>query len=390
MKSLLSVVAVVALSAGTSQAGDCHVVGCAPCPPPACQPACVPTQPTCEWEEVERIVQVQEWDTETRKVQVTEYERQECERTVTVYDRVRHDDKVSHEVTYYVNVPKSREETITVCKPVWRDVKFKYTVCELIRDTKKCTRTVCKPVWTEVDQDCTVMVPCVEDRTDKVCVWKCVPVTRTRQVCEDQGHWEERSVQVGSCNTGCYTCNHCNTWCNTCAPVACAPVTCTQKVWVPNVVTKDVEYTVNEWQCSKEDRTYQVTVCKPVTKTRKVKVCNWTTVEEEYDYVVCRTQQVEKIGTRKVCEMVRQEQICTINYTVCVPKTKIVEETVCRWECVPTQKVIKETVCVPVTVEKEVQVPVCRWVSKTIKVKVPVYTHTHCNACTSACNTCCN
>lgn len=400
MKKLLVALAVLASASAQSQAGDCckAAATCAPCPQQvACQaqPAC---QPAVQWKEVERTVLVPEWGTEKRTVCRTEYKQETSEREITVNKWVQKKDKVSREVTYYECEKKWKDVTHKVAKHNWKDVETKYWVNVPTRETKTGTRTVRKPHWKEVDHEYTVMVPSMETQTQKYWVWESHPVKKTRKVCEDKGHWEEKQVQVGGCNPCQSACGSCNTCCNPC------PVTCTQKVWVPNIVETEVEYTTHE--CRKVEKTREVQVCvsKPVKKTCKRKVCEWVEEEEEYTYEVCGWKKEEKTCTRKVCETTWEEVTQKVEYSEWVAKTKTVEDTVCRWECVPTKKTIKETRCVPVQVKEEVDVKVCRMVEKTIKEKVCVPAPAPCNAqpaapcnacskpapCKSSCNSCCS
>jgi len=98
----------------------------------------------------------------------------------------------------------------------------------------------------------------------------------------------------------------------------------------------------------------------------------------------------EKTCTRKVCETTWEEVTKKVEYFEWVAKTKTVEDNVCRWECVATKKTIKETRCIPVEVNEEVDVQVCRMVEKTIAEKVCGPAPASCNACQSAapCSVC--
>jgi hypothetical protein len=62
--------------------------------------------------------------------------------------------------------------------------------------------------------------------------------------------------------------------------------------------------------------------------------------------------------------------------------------TVCR--CVPVERTEKYNVCVPHTVEKEIQVQVCKMLPQTVTCKVPVYTNGCAGGCgcTSGCTPC--
>ncbi len=181
----------------------------------------------------------------------------------------------------------------------------------------------------------TVMVPYCETRQGTRQVCQMVPVTETRTVCEDQGHWEERPSTPAPAP------------CAPCAP--CAPVqNC--RCWVPNVVQRQVQVTCMRPQMVCQPCTYQVTLCRPETRTCTVKVCH-----------------VEQVP------MTRQ-----VNCTICVPQvvTRTENITVCR--TVQEQQTRQYTVMVPYTVQKPVQVQVCKMVPQTVKVPV----------CQPCCNTC--
>ena len=286
------------------------------------------SQPAVQWKEVERKVLVSEWVTEKQTVTRTEYKQETTDREITVNKWVQKKDKVSRDVTYYECEKKSRDVTSKVAKQVWKDVDFKYCVNVPTRETKHATRTIRKPHWKEVPYEYTVMVPTTETQTQTYWVWETVPVKKTRKVCEDKGHWEERQVQVGGCNPCQSACNTCRPACNPCSSCqsacntgnacgsACnvAPVTCTQKVWVPNIVEKQVDYTVNECRKAKKTRDVQVCVSKPEKKTGTRKVCEWVDEEEKYSYVVCGWKQEEKTGTRKVCETVWEDVTSKVRF----------------------------------------------------------------------------
>ena len=183
-----------------------------------------------------------------------------------------------------------------------------------------------------------------------------MPVTETRKVCKDEGHWEEREVAVASVRQVCYrTCrmarrarrlSSCCSPCTVACETACSPCTTTQvcKVWVPNVVEQEVEVTVMKHELVEEPCEYTVTTCVPETRTKTVKVCRM-----EYED---RTKEV--------------------SYTVCVPETRSKTLTYTSYQCQPEEKTVTCTVMVPHEVEREVQVCVCRMVPKTVKCCRPV------------------
>jgi len=334
IRQFTSIASVVfALVATTAQAGDCGRARSSCCPTQCCQVCYQPgdccavkpcPQQTCTT--VERTVMVPQTVTETRKVKCTEYRQETRERKVTVYEQVPVKRTVTREYTEWVQEPRTCEQKYTVCTPVWKDVTRKYTV----------------------------NVPHVEQRQGVRNVVRCVPVKCKRIVCEDQGHWEERPVNpcATSCRNGCAPCP---TRCNPCCPQP----RCVQRVWVPNIVQREIEETVMRRQCAQEPCTYQVTVCKPETRTCTTKVCEYK----------------QEIKTRQV------------NYTVCVPKKRTCSYEVTEYKCVPKETTQKYTVCVPHEVEKEVQVQVCKMVPQTVTEQVPVAAPcpTECSPCPTTC-----
>ena len=86
-----------------------------------------------------------------------------------------------------------------------------------------------------------------------------------------------------------------------CAPVASA-VTCTKSVWVPNIVTEEVPYTVYRQQMESVPYTYTVTVCKPETRTRTVPVTTYNTEERTRNYTVTVCKPETRTRTVNVVE----------------------------------------------------------------------------------------
>jgi hypothetical protein len=328
-----------------------------------CAPTCAPCpKPACEYKVVECKVMVPEWTSETKTITCIEYHQEKQERTVKYREMVPTKETKTKDVKYYERVKKTRDVKYTSYKKQIQEIEEKYWVCEPKTMTRKGTRSVCKPHWTEVDEEYTVWVSHTETSKVKVWVWKCVPVTKKRWVCEDKGKWEERKV---------------TTCCNGC------PVICTQRCWVPNIVKTEVAYESREWKKVEEERECTRTVCKPKKETRKVKKCEWVKTDEEYEYEECVLEKVEKSRTRRVCRLIPEEKTRKVCYTECVPKTKTVEYTVCTWNCVEKEKKITELVCVAKEVKKEVKVPVCRMVEKTVQRRVRV--HSCCKPCCVPC-----
>jgi YTV protein len=256
------------------------------------------------------------------------------------------------------------------------------------------------PVWREEQREYTVMVPHQETREATRRVVQCVPVTQTRTVCRDEGHWEERPADC--CGASCGGCeDSCATPCCEEDPCGCCSArrsgrqgrlarrrarraACCEptKVWIPNIVQEEVEVAVMKRQCVDEPYTCTVTVCKPETRTKTVKLCSYKCETRTKTDRVCRYEQETRTRTRQVTECKLETRTRDVNYTVCVPQTKTTTHEVTTYKCVPEEKVEEYTVMVPHQVEKEVQVCVCKMVPKTIQV--PAAT-----CCDDACGSSC-
>ena len=292
-------------------------------------PVLLPTPVTtaCAPAMVERTVLESVMVTETRKVQVTEYKQEPRVRKYTVTKMVPREEQRTRTVGYTEMEPRTRDEKYIECKTVTETVDQHYTEMVPYTETRKGTRCVVTPVTKNVEQQYTVMVPYTETRKGTRCVMnrvvenvqqnytvnvpyqeqrtgtrtvvECVPVVQTRTVCEDQGHWEQRCVPVAN---GCQSCGvatnccrprrHFACGCDACAPCAsCAPApvcntVVTQNVWVPKIVQKEVQCTVNVQQCKQVPYNYTVTLCKPEVRTRTVQVCKMVPTQQEFEYQV--------------------------------------------------------------------------------------------------------
>ena len=241
--------------------------------------------PAPQPETVTKTIMVPETYYETITVPVSVWKPVTKTKTITVHSRVPRTREVNRTVTEYVNVPQTRTETF-------------YTM---------------KPTWKEVSRDVTIMVPTNEEREGRRMVCKPVMVTETRRVCRDQGGYETRS----------YT--------NCCGCVK----TC--QVWVPNIVTEDVEVQVCRPQMETETFTYNVTVCKPQTETRTFKVCEMVREENTRDvqFVSVEAKQVEKTFTENYFENVAEEK--EISYVENVQETSQREVQVAKTRMVPKE-----------------------------------------------------
>src|SRR5690606_36776910 len=59
-----------------------------------------------------------------------------------------------------------------------------------------------------------------------------------------------------------------------------------RSVWVPNIVQRPVQVTVNKWVQETQPYEYQVTLYRPETRTRNVPVCEMVTEQQPYQYQV--------------------------------------------------------------------------------------------------------
>jgi hypothetical protein len=289
---------------------------------------------------VEKTIMVPTYVEESRTVKQTVYETETRIKTVTVKKCVPVQEERTR--TYTVMVPEKKTKTInyTARKPVWMAVSKKYTVRV--------------PVWSNKDVTYTVMVPTKEQRQGTRAVSKRLPVTKTQTVKRDKGGYETHVVEV---STGCggRCCGRRERCCGSCG--GCGSVgtrTVERKVWVPNIVEEEIEYTVYQCVTEKVPYTYAVWVCKPEERTKTVRVCNY--------------ENQTRFKTYTVCNYVTAQRSRDVTYTVCAPKEKTETYTVTVYKTETEEKEVEYKVSVPKTVEQEIKVTVCKMVPKTITV----------------------
>jgi hypothetical protein len=222
------------------------------------------------------------------------------------------------DVTECKPVQRQREVTVHRCVPEVKKVEQTCTVMTYKPQTRTEQYTVCNTTYREETRTYTVGVPEMQKRSGTHMVCKPKPVTVMKTVCEDQGHWE-----VHPCD--CH-CGH------------------PHRVWVPHVVTRQVPVTVMQPNYVEEPYEYMVCVMRPEQRTCKVRV-------PEHHF---------ETKTREV--------------TCMVPEPKQVKRMVdvVTYKHVPEKKVEHYTELVPYTVKKDIYVPVCKMVPKTITCQVPV------------------
>lgn len=201
-----------------------------------------------------------------------------------------------------------------------------------------------------------------------------VPCAAATDCCSEvRGRLRARRCAADACDPRAGACGDCPTACaaDCGAGDGCgAPQTTTvcKKVWVPNVVTKEVPVTVCKQVVEEQPCVYTVMVCKPVTRTCKVRVCNYETQTRTRMVKVCDWTTEMRTRTYQTCRMVPEQRTKEVQYTVCVPKKEVRTRTVTVCKVVPEQKEVTYTVCVPRQVQKEVDVCVCKMVQKTVTV----------------------
>lgn len=386
-RSCLALFAIV-LMASAVKADDC-----------GCDTAAAPcdAQPVY----VEKTVCVPQWVTEKRVVTCTQYVPEQRTKTVTCYKLVPEVKEVTRQCTVMVPEVRTRTVNYTVCKPVYETKTCEYQVrVPVYRDVEQ-TYTCRVPRYKTVEKTYTAMVPTREKREGVRKVCKVVQETEMRSCTVDEGHWDTQMVEVpctpapartgllGRCRlfrrTACSadSCCGCASGCDCdgcgAGDCGCTPTTTVcQKVWVPNLVTKEVPVAVCKTVVEEVPCEYWVTVCKPETRTCHVQVCEWETVTKTRTVRVCDYQTETRTKTYQTCSMVPQQMSKEVQYTVCVPKTVTKTQHVTVCQRVPYEKEVTYTVCVPQTVEKEVNVRVCKMVQKTMKVPV-------CGGCAAGC-----
>lgn len=313
----LATVAAVVVAVGwtsTSEGALRRGRSCAPryaagCCAPASPTVCAPTG-HYENQVVERTIMVPQQVMETRTVTVTECRPEQRQRTYQVRKRVPYQETRTEE--YTVMVQKTEMRTVT--------------------------QTVCRPVVKQVERSYTVMVPHQETRQGVRNIAQCVPVQSTRTVCVDEGAWQVRSYLV-PCAPARPVCGGCG-GCGSCCQPQYVERQC--RVWVPNIVRKEVPCTVMRYQTVQQPYEYNVTVCRPETRTQMV----------------------------NVTEMVREQVTREVPVTVCVPEKRTRSYVVNLCRDVVEDKTDTYTVMVPHQVQKQVQVPVCRMVPQTVQQTV--------------------
>ena len=349
--------------------------------------------------------------------------------------------------TYQVKVPKLRDETFTytVYVPQTESVTKMHTVTNAVPVVKTRTvqRTIPKYTTQTVTKDYGHWETVVEEvagssysvsgvTSDVGCgtvssavvgggcgssmfatqASACQPVA-TRGVCRPRvrcGRPSVRSCSVGcgcnavgqysTVNQGCSPCNETvqssgtSDFCNSVTSVSTvsAPVTTTRRVWVPNVVTEEVQvatnevvseemaYTVYEQQSTEVPYECTYLVYRPETRTGTKKVVDYVNEDRTRTRKVVSYVDEERTRTRKVVNYkteAKEEVYPVVSYrtekrtkdvTFTINEVQQIVEpfTATRMETVVEDVIEDYVVNVPVPVTREVQVQVCKMVPKLV------------------------
>jgi hypothetical protein len=358
MRVLLAAALAWTATETTTFAGLFKRTACDDCNP--CVNPCVPATPQM----VTRTIYVPEYTTEKRVVRETVCKPVQKERVVTVMQCVPETKMVEQAYTAIEKRQQTRTVRYTVQKPVFETQTRQIQVQVPVWETKQVDYQVSVPVRREVEKTFVVNVPYQEQRQGTKTVCRMVPVKEMRTVTCDNGRWETQS-----CEVPCNSCSGRRGWFRGgCEDDCCGTVTVCQRVWVPQLETKQVEVTTYRREMEEVPYTYSVVVCKPETRTKMVTVCDYETQTRTRDVRTCSYRTETRSKDYRVCHWVTQEKARDVVDTYCVPVTKTRTVPVTTYKNVPREKTVRYTDYVSEVVEREVEVPVCRMVAKTITV----------------------
>jgi hypothetical protein len=370
---LLAPVFAIAAS-NVAEAGHhrCHTccAAAAPCDS-CCSSPCAAAKTA--YQEVEKTVMVPTIVTEMRKIAVTKFRDEQRTRDITVLKNVP--EVKTREISKTTMIPEVRTRKIdyTECKAVTTQKQVNYTVKVPQTLTKTIRWMVKQPIRTEREETYTVNVPTFEQRTGTRQVCKFVPVTKTKTITEDQGHWETQVVpQTLTADKSSDGDSQPAPCCGDKAPAEQTACTALKRVWVPNMVTRDLEITCQEKTFEDQQYTYNVTVYKPETRTRKVFDLDFVLEERTRDVQVTKCLPETRTKTVNIVRYINEPKTREEQYTVMIPQVKTATQEYTVIKQVPETRTQSYTVKVPYTEQQEVPTKVCRLVAKTIKVRVAV------------------
>jgi hypothetical protein len=138
-----------------------------------------------------------------------------------------------------LGLPAGHMATAQDDQPAAKTITCQMTVMVPEQRTQTVAYTECRMTFEDVTRTLTVLVPHVETRQAVRTVCKLVESQEMQTVCKDTGHWETREfVDPCGCKGSC-------------------------PVWVPNVVTEQVQVTVYKPQFVEQPYTFQAVICRP-------------------------------------------------------------------------------------------------------------------------------
>lgn len=325
-------------------------------------------------EERYRVTTVMVPKTETKTIEYTQTVPQQTTATKTYTIKVPVYRDV--EETYSARIPvlKEMDETYTAKVPVLRDVEFTYTV------------NVPYPVTNTVQRTVTSAVPVVKTHT----ISHCVPVTSTKTVKVDRGHWENRMVEVA-----CYS-GYCGRRRGCGCGYGCGTMVVCKQVWVPNCVLEEVtsveqqkqsvavEYLAYEqqtttipYECTQvcfrpESRTgtKKEVAYQDQTLTRKRTIVEYLDEPRKRMKKELSFQEETRTETYPVINYVQEKKTKDYTYTTYVPESKVETYQATRNDTIQEQKIETYTARVAVPAMKEVEVQVCKMVPKVVSINL--------------------
>ncbi len=212
-----------------------------------------------------------------------------------------------------INVVEFREEARTRVVPVHRRIPETKTVTEEV--------TISEPQWRTRQEPCRIRIPITREVTREVIVKRPVwsEVVRDRLV--QVPMWKEVEQRC--------------------------------MVMVPHQEVHE--------GCT-------VTVCRPDWITRTLRVCEMRTEKRTYTQRVCQYIPERRTQTLRVPDCEFRTEVRDVKFVVMVPKTINRTRNVTTYRTVVEERTENFVVRIPVSTQKEVVVPVCHLVPKTIKV----------------------
>ena len=239
------------------------------------------------------------------------------------------------EVTTYKCETKTRKVEVSVCKQVWKDVAYDYTVMEATQVKESRPVTTYKTVSEQVP--CTYTTYEARTTTEKrnVTTWACVPrtVTTSVPVCT-------RVACAAPANDCCAPTNDCDNGgrkhglFSSCFSRSrghigsdCGPSYTYQTTY------RTVCKTVYDRVPTTTTVDCPVTRCVPVTHQGSRCVTKCVPETHNVDVWVTKCNAVVKHGTRKVCENVTEKKMVDQTYTEMVPHKEMVKVAVYPAPC---------------------------------------------------------